>query len=383
MNTVTDTPDLANYLAAVRRELGDLGTDEVDELTGGLEADLADALDGSDRTPEGMFGPPEAYAAELRAAAGLSPRGTKHRPQLGLRSRMAAADAWLDRQPWGPGVKAFGETARPLWWAFRSYVVYQLIVQALSGTRQRSPESEVQWLLLIVLVVGGIELERRKWFSSDRFRRGLARAADLLAVGSLVLAAWLFVIPNYSVVGLVPVDTDGYTDSSSMAQSGPIKGVTNGGRLVRNIFPYDSEGNPLQGVQLFDDQGRMLVPSEKTYLDGYADVSVNPAKGRDGRNLFNVYPLKETLTGWDQEGNEIPTTTRDAKPPSRLQYPVSQDEPEPTVAATAGPTPTATETPKPTETPEPTETLEPTETPEPTETADPTLTDAPTENGEG
>ncbi|GAA3618910.1 hypothetical protein GCM10022223_39640 [Kineosporia mesophila] len=365
MNTVTETPDLANYLAAVRRELGDLGADEVDELTGGLEADLADALDGSDRTPEGMFGPPEAYAAELRAAAGLSPRGAKRVPQLDIRPRIAAAKAWLDRQPWGPGVKAFGETARPLWWAFRSYVLYQLIVQTLSGTRQRAPESEVQWLLLVVLVIGGIELERRKWFSSDRFRRGLVGAADLLAVGSLVLAAWLFVIPNYSVVGLVPVGIDGYTNASSMPESGPVEGVTNGGRLVHNIFPYDSEGNPLQGVQLFDDQGRMLVPSEKTYSEGMSDVSVNPAKGRDGRDLFNVYPLKETLSGWDEDGNEIPATTRDAKASSRLQYPVGQDDPQPTATATAGPTPTLTETaePTPTEPGDPTPSAELTETP--------------------
>ncbi|GLY28036.1 hypothetical protein [Kineosporia sp. NBRC 101731] len=381
MNTVTQTPDLANYLAAVRRELGDLGTDEVDELTGGLEADLADALDGSDRTPEGMFGPPQAYAAELRAAAGLSPRGAKKPPRLSIRPRIAAAEAWLDRQPWGPGVKGFGETARPLWWAFRSYVVYQLIVQTLSDTRQRAPESEVQWLLLIVLVIGGIELERRKWFSSGRFRRGLVGAADLLAVGSLVLAAWLFVIPNYSVVGLVPVGTDGYTDSFSAAQSDPIEGVTNGGRLVHNIFPYDSEGNPLQGVQLFDDQGRMLVPSEKDYLEGGSDVSVNPAKGRDGRNLFNVYPLKETLTGWDENGNEIPVRVRDAKAPSRLQYPVSQGEPEPTGTATPGPTPTLAPTLTPT--PALTETAEPTssEPGDPSPSAE--LTEAPADGDEG
>ena len=90
------------YAAAVRSHLADLSPEQVDDLTDGLEADLAEALEdregpvvtgeipigraavdaGIPSPPDGAagsavidltrrFGPAAAYAAELRAAAGL------------------------------------------------------------------------------------------------------------------------------------------------------------------------------------------------------------------------------------------------------------------------------------------------------------------------
>ncbi|GAA3618916.1 hypothetical protein GCM10022223_39650 [Kineosporia mesophila] len=64
---------IADYLAAVRTALADLPADEVDELTGGLEADLAESL-AENGSPVEVFGPPEAYAAELRSAGAGGPR---------------------------------------------------------------------------------------------------------------------------------------------------------------------------------------------------------------------------------------------------------------------------------------------------------------------
>ena len=74
----TDVLDVAGYAAAVRRSLADLGPELVDDLTDDLEADLAEALDDERHVAHGrgvleQFGPPEDYAAELRAAAGLAP----------------------------------------------------------------------------------------------------------------------------------------------------------------------------------------------------------------------------------------------------------------------------------------------------------------------
>ena len=74
----TDVLDVAGYAAAVRRSLADLGPEQVDDLTDDLEADLAEALDDERHVAHGrgvleQFGPPEDYAAELRAAAGLAP----------------------------------------------------------------------------------------------------------------------------------------------------------------------------------------------------------------------------------------------------------------------------------------------------------------------
>ena len=69
--SVVVAPEVAQFVAAVRAELADLDPEVVEELTGGLEADLTDSLEAA---PGNGFGDPAAYAAELRSAAGLPPR---------------------------------------------------------------------------------------------------------------------------------------------------------------------------------------------------------------------------------------------------------------------------------------------------------------------
>jgi hypothetical protein len=71
MTTSTVTPEIAEFAQGVRAALADLPAEEVDDLTDGLEADLAEAYaeDLQRELPD-----PAAYATELRAAAGLPMR---------------------------------------------------------------------------------------------------------------------------------------------------------------------------------------------------------------------------------------------------------------------------------------------------------------------
>ncbi|MCW2853652.1 MAG: hypothetical protein JWM84_3316, partial [Nocardioides sp.] len=63
-------PEVEAFVADVRARLADLSDDEREELLGGLEADLSDQVaDGAV-----VLVDPAAYAAELRAAAGLPER---------------------------------------------------------------------------------------------------------------------------------------------------------------------------------------------------------------------------------------------------------------------------------------------------------------------
>jgi hypothetical protein len=65
---------VAAYVREVRSELADLPIEDVDDLTGGMEADLTE-LDGDcGGDLAGRLGSPSRYAAELRAAAGLPER---------------------------------------------------------------------------------------------------------------------------------------------------------------------------------------------------------------------------------------------------------------------------------------------------------------------
>lgn len=88
--------EVTRFVAAVREALQDLAPDEVDELTGGLEADLDDAL--ADDSVGGIerFGSPEGYAAELRSAAGLPPRAEAG-DGLGAATLVAALSTRVER----------------------------------------------------------------------------------------------------------------------------------------------------------------------------------------------------------------------------------------------------------------------------------------------
>ena len=87
MTTSTVTPEIVEFAQGVRAALADLPAEEVDDLTEGLEADLAEAYaeDLQRELPD-----PAAYATELRAAAGLPMRtkgaksGVFVEPEAGL-----------------------------------------------------------------------------------------------------------------------------------------------------------------------------------------------------------------------------------------------------------------------------------------------------------
>ena len=86
MTTTLDVnPTVADFATAVRRSLADLDAEDLSDLTDGLEADLADKLaDGAE------LGDPAAYAAELRAAAGLEAP-----PRPSVRQNLAELRTWF------------------------------------------------------------------------------------------------------------------------------------------------------------------------------------------------------------------------------------------------------------------------------------------------
>jgi hypothetical protein len=210
--------EVRTVVAAVRTALDDLSPEEVEELTGGLEADLDDALAdagppgdslGGQGDPAASLGDPEVYAAELRAAAGLPPR-------------------------------------------------------ARGGERPGGPAQ--------------LEALRRSW----QRRHGQVRD------------------------------------------------------------PYEAQGRPLSGVQLFDEKGNPLAvgTSARTPLwdpDGNQVTQV-PGVGRDSAQLWNVFPLRQQV---------IPPYA-DPAPSADRTMPYSAAQPStmvgPLLAPTAGPVPSGTVT---------------------------------------
>lgn len=129
-------PDVAAFVAQVRGLLGDLSEEDRLELTEGLEADLADQV--AERGG-GALGDPEAYARELRAAAGFDPVPRRRVRTPRARSVPEVLDGvrgWWDAQVSRPRVAPVWSLVvalRPVWWFFRAWVAAVLLCAALPG----------------------------------------------------------------------------------------------------------------------------------------------------------------------------------------------------------------------------------------------------------
>lgn len=296
MSTPIVHAGVLGYVAAVRACLDDLTDDEVDELTDGLEADLDDALGdpaAAGRTPEEQFGPTEVYAAELRAAAGLPPRaeeGGRH-GAAGLAARARGVAARVRAHPQWPAVRDFVGVLRPAWWVLRAALAV-LVIGYVFG----NPGFFLMLLLFGPALVVSVQLGRRNVAGRSLGWR-LA-----IGFGNTIAVLALFVV---GPLGL-PVRTEVVTDTPV-----PFDGVWVDGAEVRNIFPYDEQGRPLSGVQLYDETGRPVRVGESarsplTDEQGRSAAQV-PAVDAAGQQRWNVFPLRQQTSSVDPStGTERP-----------------------------------------------------------------------------
>lgn len=317
MNTPIVRDGVAEYVAAVRAHLSDLSRDEVDELTGDLEADLDDALDDGQAgvPPSEQFGPPSTYADELRAAAGLPPRAEEGKRGAaglgeGLRERVRARADAVRAQPWWPAVHDFALTIRPAWWVIRALCAAALVSALLSV------DGFGILVFGAIFIVVSVELGRRGFARRSGFRRVLVALGNGLAVLVVLM-----------LLGSNPFDLEGGSSYSGSSYT-PQNGLWVDGTEVRNVFPYDDQGRPLSGIQLFDENGRPVQVGESArtpveyYLpganpDGNPDANVDenhtervgqvPAVDGTSRQLWNVFPLRQQGLVVDlQSGEERP-----------------------------------------------------------------------------
>ena len=281
MTTTLENEQVTEFAKAVRRELADLGPDSLDDLTDGLEADLADKL--ADGEP---LGDPAAYAAELRDASGIDP-GTKARAgwHLDAAARTAFGElrdeftGFVGRHAWAAGLVSFLVSLRPVWWVLRAWAVFYIV------TSSGYPRNEVGLITLIGFMVLSVQWGRGKWLPW-RWARGA------LVVVSIIAA---FVVPaaTSSLFNAVQF-ADNFVPEDFMSS-----GLTADGRTVTNIFAYGPDGKPLTGVQLFDQNGDPLEVvsadwgTTNLYDETLGDSALLvPSDEVAGRLGWNVYPLQ-------------------------------------------------------------------------------------------
>jgi hypothetical protein len=290
----TVTPEIAAFATAVRAQLADLSPDEIDDLTDGLEADLAESV--ADR-PNENFGDPSVYAAELRAAAGHQPRaahshigGTGILPDLRSIPRILRARwrALLERRPILAGAVAMLATLRPVWWVLRGAVLAILLLSPVVGGSYGAPMNGWMWLAVLAGVVVSVQVGRGIWLRGRSAKRAVIAANAVVIIAAPLLAA--------TILGAVNNMYNAYYWESTPSIS---DGLTYNGVNVGNIYAYDAEGNPIERVQLFDQFGEPLNlagdPGQEWTI-GPHDVPVVPSGDVPGRTGWNVYPLSELTT---------------------------------------------------------------------------------------
>jgi hypothetical protein len=257
MNTAPLTsPGVDHFVAAVRSHFADLDAQEREELLGGLEADISDLV--AERGP-GALGDPDAYAVELRAAAGLppsAPRRARSLPGIGLGEVLDDVhrfwDRALDALPGSP--RGFVESLQPVWWVLRAVVAWLLV----QDFRYPSVVLDARWwLVLAVMVAVSVQLGRREWGLGVLRRVAVGRllvvALNLVALallpGAVDRVAWY--VAETRGEQLYGHPWNGLQDSETLTYQG---------RQVCTLRVVDKEGRRVEGLRVLDATARELLP---------------------------------------------------------------------------------------------------------------------------
>ena len=360
MTQLETTKAIQDFATKVRAALAGLSTDEIQELTDGLEADLAERA--ADQGTN--FGSAAAYAAELKAAAGLgSSAASEAMDSAGkavadlVRKSLASRLETLGRNFGArvdelPALKALVDWLKPLTpvlWIARAYLVYfffaynGLVHEFVNngGSGGYLPDGPVTFALLLALTFLSVQLGRRK----------SRKVPSMLT--KLVFSVWaLMIIPSF----VTSFGWAYYTGSNQIDYRTPAEGLYSAGTEVTNIFAYDAKGNPLKDVQLFDQNGKPLAVGNNLQNDNGVwyhyltesseDIATIPHTQSAWITGWNVYPLEQVSMDTLYNGQLIQPTA--APLPFGKANPLVfsqevQSQPSASASAAESATPTATQ----------------------------------------
>lgn len=285
MSTAPAESQISDYLGRVRAALADLPADARDELLEDLPDHLTEVLAEDAGTLTERLGEPEAYAAELRAAAGMAAAAA---PDGVARRRLRAATERLDASV-GPalGYRRASELLaqlRPGWWVLRGYFAGLLAYAMIFGSPPLLPPANLAALVWLILVLGAVA-------GSIRLGR-----VNLRPTGRAVLAVATVFLLVFAVAAL----------NFNRQQFEPAASTVDRYDGVIDVYPYDANGRPLQGVHLYDQNGvpivlgnpfRCLQPRDKPQvLPGLDKIDLDWGRG---------YPLCPPI-GWSPSGTTVP-----------------------------------------------------------------------------
>lgn len=259
-----DTAAVAAYVERVRAALVDLPPEDADDLTQGMEADLTEAMSEGSGDLVTRFGTPEAYAAELRSAAGLPPAAEEGPSRASVASRVVAAgQGWRERHA---RLARIGHELAPVWWLGRGVGAAYVVSGVLTTSR-------VLPAVLLVAASLYLGLHSREGGGRPGWLRTLDRA---WTVGGLVLVP----IAALLVVGLSAAAYGGAI--SGQPQEYIQSGLALDGNPIDDVYAYGADGKRLDNVRLFASDGRPITVQSQWSTTPWVDVA--------GRQWTNVYP---------------------------------------------------------------------------------------------
>ncbi|SDT70563.1 HAAS signaling domain-containing protein [Actinoplanes derwentensis] len=285
---LTAQDEIAVYVEGVRLALAGLPAGTRDELLEDLPEHLAEVLAEGGGSLEDRLGPPDVYAAELSASAGLGATWAPPAdapPKADARSRAAAkaaehrarfagrvrrADVFAGRLLGYPRARDFLVLLRPAWWVLRGYLAAMAVSffveesQSPVGLLPRiNGELPLGLLLLAVAVIGSVWLGGR----GGPAGRGKRRALRFASAGLVFFA----------VIGFFEADEAARRDFYEQVGYTDVKYAG-----IEDVFVYDDKGQLLTGVQLYDQEGRPVH-----FGDGFCWIA---ATGSDEPSRAVGYP---------------------------------------------------------------------------------------------
>jgi len=358
------TKAIRDFAIKVRAALGDLTQEEIQDLTDGLEADLAERA-----AEQGIaFGSAAGYANELRAAAGLSAGiSTGEKAESSNDEAQTRKPRWIpitdQVAAWWQGklsgnpllakIWSWLGNFRGFWWVLRGYAVFLLFANIYSRAGLL-PASKMQFVFMVLCLVASYVLSRKFW--------GRNWFLKLVASGGHVLTVYA----TFAVV-LSAYGWQYYQYDTRYPSNNYIEGLQMNGQSVTNIFAYDKDGERIPIVQLFDQTGQPLAVVRPAQTQNGLPVTWGQNKAGDPLTLttgaynglapvWNAWPLLQTSKWPDSFTGKLPSTPLDSPVDSVPKLTLTTERllpnPIPTASA-ANPSATPVASKKPTGTPKP------------------------------
>jgi uncharacterized membrane protein len=299
--TAGSSSEIEAYLAAVRAALSDIPEEERADLLAEVEASLGEAVGAGER-PIASLGPPEEFAAELRASAGLGEQTPPVAGRSGLDTLRAAA-ARLGRHPALQTTVGLARELAPAWWLVRGCLVVAAFAAATGASWSIAhpwlphlPSARATAFWLVLAIVGSFALGLRT--------RGRVGAGVLVAMLAIDVVALLAVVPVERHIRDSP-SADALGVPSVVYVPQQLPGLRLDGQAVQNVYPYSRTGKLLHDVQLYTEGGVPIT------LDLGPDPMRRMLAAAGGQPISNAYPIRY----YDSTGNGKRVRHPDASPP--------------------------------------------------------------------